>query len=133
MTILDGAGASRGVDVVPWTVGIEIGSTRIDAEGLVRLEEAFRRDVPHFEADCALWSQLLAVRGFVESSEDPREGLAFALETVSSVFDKAGIDIDRASEITSVTMLRAGQRTPASHGDSLPQALLRLTSPSRRS
>jgi hypothetical protein len=129
---MDAAGASRSAGVFPWTVGIEISGTRIDGEGLVRLEQAFKGDVPHFEADCALWSHLLAVQGVVESSEDPREALASALATVSSVFDKAGIDINRASAITTVSMRRAARRTSGSNG-SLPEALLRLASPSRRS
>jgi hypothetical protein len=129
---VDAARASRSASVVPWAVEIEISGASIDAGGLVRLEKAFERDVPHFEADCALWSQLLAVQGVVESSEDPREALASALKMMSSAFDEAGIDMDRASEITNVSIRRTRRRKPASDPDSLPQALLGVVPPAPR-
>jgi hypothetical protein len=129
---VDAPRASRSASVVPWVVEIEISGASIDAGGLVRLEKAFER-VPHFEADCALWSRLLAVQGVIESSEDPREALASALKMVSSAFDEAGIDMDRASEITNVSIRRTRHRKPVSDPDSLPQALLGLVSPATRS
>ena len=109
--------------MVAWTIEIEIRGSRIDGEGLVRLRGVFEREIPDFEANCELWSGVLAVHGTVKA-ETPDEAFASALETMSAAFDQAGVDPARKSEITSVTLRRTRAATT---GDSqtLSYALLK--------
>ena len=112
--------------MVTWTIGVEINGARIDPEGLVRLDEVFKRKVPEFEADCAIWSGWLAVHG-IDKGSTSAEALDSAMATIDSAFDDAGIDMNRVSEIIKVTMSRGLRATSASDSDadSLPRALLR--------
>ncbi len=123
----------RGKAMAAWTIGVEIRGARIDAEGLVRLDEVFKRKLPEFEADCAIWSGWLAVHGIVRAPT-PTEAVDSALTTIGSAFDDAGIDMSRESEIINVTMRRVLRARSASDSDadSLSRALLRLVSPSQR-
>jgi hypothetical protein len=115
-----------------WTIGIEITGTRIDGEGILRLDRVFKSEFPDLEVECELWSGWLAVHGIVQSAT-PTEALDAALAAINSAFAWADVDLG-VWEITHVTM-RRGARSAApapSEANSLPQALLRLVSPSRR-
>jgi hypothetical protein len=109
--------------MVAWTIGIEIKGARADGEGLLRLLAVFDRDVPNFVADRAFSSGRLVVCGTVES-ESASEALISALATTSDAFDEAGIDEELRSEVTNVTLHRAGEAASA-ESDWLSAVLLR--------
>ena len=114
--------------MVTWAIAIEISGSRMDAEGLLRLEKILSRDVPDFEADCALWSGWLGVHGTVRAPT-PTEALEWALKNIDAAFDEAGIDMSRASEIVNVTMRRVLRPRPVSSPQSVADTLLRRVSP----
>jgi len=114
-----------------WTIGVQISGSRIDGEGLARLEDVFEREFPDYEADCALWSGLLGVHTTVRSPT-PGEGLDAALRAISLAFDEAEVDMKGTSEIISVTMRRVLRPTAVPDTDSLSKTLLGRLSPSHR-
>jgi hypothetical protein len=115
-----------------WTIGLEITGSRIDAEGLVRLDEVLRREFPELDAACDLWSGRLGVDATIDAST-PTEALESALATLNTAFAWAGIELKEVPEVAGVTMRRRSSDRPAAESDSLPHALVRRISPSRDS
>ncbi len=114
-----------------WAIGVQISGSRIDGEGLLRLEALLKRNFPEFDADCALWSGHLGIRGVVKA-QTPTQALETTLDLLGTAFDRAGVDMEGVSEITDVTIRRGTQPRPPSDPNSLPRALLRRVSPSHR-
>jgi hypothetical protein len=108
-----------------WSIGVQIVGSKIDSAGLVRLVEFFEREFPDYEPDCTMWSGRLAISATVRSPSSP-EALESILKAINLALDETGIDVERLSEITSMT-LRPASPTPAVP-DALPQALLRRVS-----
>jgi hypothetical protein len=113
-----------------WTIGVEISGSKIDSAQLGRLVEFLKREFPDYETDCAMWSGFLAVDATVRSPTLP-EALESALRAIDLAFDETGVDANRASEITNVTMRRVSPAPDSDSPDSLPHALLRRVSPVR--
>ena len=106
-----------------WRIELEISRLTIDKPQLARLEDALRETFPELNANCAARSGRLAVRA-TDTSIAPTEALERVLTRISSALDLAGIDIERESEVTNVTMGRdAAMRelaTSLPRGDSWP-------------
>jgi hypothetical protein len=114
-----------------WTIGIEISGARIDAEGLLRVENVFKREFPDFGADCAIWSGRLAIQVTVRAPTPP-DALESALRTIEFAFEETGLDINRTAVIDTVTVRDVLRESWSPGAESLPRALLRRLSPSRR-
>ena len=112
-----------------WTIGIEIAGSRVDGEGLTRLERIFEREFPDYEIDCAIWSGWLGIQATVRSPTLP-DALEAVLKTIDFAFDEAGIDPGRAADVVNVTMRRP-PTTPIPDRSGLPQTLLQQVARTR--
>ena len=111
-----------------WTIGMEIDGARVDAQGLLRIENVFKRDFPDFDADCSIWSGRVAIQVTVRSPTPP-EALESALRTVDLAFEETGVDVNRTAVIYTLTMRNVLRESWPSENDSLPRALLRRLRP----
>ena len=114
-----------------WTIGIEVSGVRIEAEGLLRLEDVFKSNFPDLGADCAIWSGRLAIQMAVRAPSPP-EALESALRTIEFAFAETGVDINRTAVIYTLTMRDVLRESWSPGADSLPRALLRRLRPSPR-
>ena len=110
-----------------WAIGVQISGSRIDGEGLLRLEAVLKRNFPEFDSDCALWSGHLGIRGVIKA-QTPTQALEATLDVLGTAFDRAGVDMEGVSEITDVTIRRGTHPRSPSDAHSLPRTLLRRVS-----
>jgi hypothetical protein len=110
-----------------WTIGVEISGSRVDGEGLARLDAVLKREFPDSEPESALWSGWLGIRTTV-TSPSPTQALEAALQAIDLAFDEADIDRARTSEVVNVTLHRVLRPERVPKDDSLPRALLRRAS-----